>query len=489
MLKMMSKERFVALVCVVQLIVLLPGVLQAKQLAVNAKSAILVDMSSGEVIFEQNADAPIPPASITKILTLYLVFDAMRQGRVHPWDKVEVSKRAAKAQPTRMGLKAGQHVPLEEIIKGLAVVSGNDAAIAVAEHLSGSVEGFVAAMNTKARQLGMSHSIFMTPNGLPAKGQLTTARDIATLSIAYLHRFPESLAIHSMRTYTYDCRAHRNANRLLGKCPGVDGIKTGFVCASGYNLSATAKRDNERLIAVVLGAPSPGIRAAETTKLLEMGFQKMGVCTPEIREVQVEKADDDENQTAQMKRFRITGTGRTVKKTSAKVAGAGGSGRAGVHGKTKVASSSASLKKNASSKSAPLQSKDAARQSKTAKRSVTAQSTKTAAAAGQKLPAKQSKTAGKSQTSAKTQMVASAAMHQGKAPAAAQNHIEKKGRNVENSKTAAKSASVKKSGTTPAPQKTSGSKQVKQAAHPSNKKNCTQLKPHPQAPDPKEKRG
>jgi len=346
-------------------------------------------------------------------------------------------------------------------------------------------------MNVKARQLGLNRSTFMTPNGLPARGQLTTARDIATLSIAYLHRFPESLAIHSMRTYTYDCRPHRNANRLLGKCPGVDGIKTGFVCASGYNLSATAKRDNERLIAVVLGAPSPGIRAAETTKLLELGFQKKGVYTPEIREVQVEKADDDENQCAQKKRFRITGTSRTVKKTSV-VTGARGSGRTSASGKTKVAASVASSKKTVSSKSATVRSKEAkeaVKQTKTAKLSVAAKSAK-AGTAGQRVSAKQSKSAGKPPVSSKKQIMASAAAHQGKAQSAAQNNVEKKGRNAANSKTAAKSSSVKNSAnTTPTSQKTSGSKQAKQAASQPNKKNCTHLKPHPQASDPKGKKG
>lgn len=185
-----------------------------------------------------------------------------------------------------MGLRAGDQVPLEEIIKGMAVVSGNDACVAAAEHFSGSVEQFVREMNIKARMLGMRNTVFMTPNGLPAKGQLTTARDISRLSLAYLHRFPESLNIHSMCTYTYRTETHRNANRLLGKCPGVDGLKTGFVCASGYNLAATAKRGDVRLLAVVMGAPSAGTRASETEKLLEYGFQLVGGGLPGIMEVQ-----------------------------------------------------------------------------------------------------------------------------------------------------------------------------------------------------------
>jgi D-alanyl-D-alanine carboxypeptidase len=240
-----------------------------------ARSAILINAADGQVLYEQNADTLIPPASVTKILTLYLVFDAIKKGQVHPWDMVRVSRRAANTCGSRMGLRAGKDVPLEELIKGIAVVSGNDGAVAVAEHLSGNVESFVSKMNIKARELGMGNSEFMTPNGLPAKGQVTTARDLARLSLSYIQHYPEALHIHSMTSYTYNNASHHNANRLLGTCPGVDGIKTGFVCASGFNLSATAKRGDVRLIAVVMGARAPWVRTVETEKLLEAGFQKM----------------------------------------------------------------------------------------------------------------------------------------------------------------------------------------------------------------------
>lgn len=243
---------------------------------VNARSAILIDMENGAVLYEQNADAPIPPASITKILSLYLVFEAIKEGQVQLTDKVEVSRRAANTGGSRMGLRAGTRVPLEELIKGMAVVSGNDACVAVAEHISGSVERWVRQMNAKAQELGMTNTRFMTPNGLPAPGQFTTARDISKLSIAYLRRYPESLAIHSMQAYTYGRNSHHNANRLLGRCPGVDGIKTGFVCAAGYNISATAKRGGVRILAVVMGARNAWIRLTETEKLLEAGFRECG---------------------------------------------------------------------------------------------------------------------------------------------------------------------------------------------------------------------
>jgi D-alanyl-D-alanine carboxypeptidase (penicillin-binding protein 5/6) len=247
-------------------------------------------MENGSVLFEQNADCLIAPASITKILTLYLIFEALKQGDISLSDKVEVSIRAASTGGSRMGLRAGTFVPMEEIIKGIAVVSGNDACVAAAEHVSGSVERFVRRMNGKARELGMNSSRFMTPNGLPADGQVTTARDIARLSLAYLRRFPESLAIHSMQSYTYGRHTHHNANRLLGKCPGVDGLKTGFVCASGYNISATARRNHTRIVAVVMGARNPWIRCSEAERLIEAGFRETGAPYNEVHAVALKTA-------------------------------------------------------------------------------------------------------------------------------------------------------------------------------------------------------
>lgn len=252
---------------------LVPASVQARPIHLNARSAILVDMKDGAILFEQNADAPIAPASITKVLSLYVVFEAIRRGEVRLWDTVHVSRQAAATRGSSMGLRIGDEVPLKEIIKGMAVVSGNDACVAVAEHVSGGVENFVREMNGKARELGMTNSFFKTPHGLPADGQLTSARDVALLSLAYLSRYPESLHIHSQQTYTYTNRVRHNANRLLGRCHGVDGLKTGFVSASGYNLAATAKRGDTRLIAVVLGTQSPAIRARETERLLEFGFR------------------------------------------------------------------------------------------------------------------------------------------------------------------------------------------------------------------------
>jgi len=166
---------------------------------------------------------------------------------------------------------------LEDLIKGMAIVSANDASIAIAEHIGGSVNGFVKMMNTKARELGMKHSHFINPNGLPAKGQVTTARDILILSHAYIRDFPEALQLHSMQEYTYHDITQHNNNTLLKQHEDVDGLKTGFVRASGFHLVATAKRGNTRLIAVVMGERNPKIREREAVKLLEKGFRMTSV--------------------------------------------------------------------------------------------------------------------------------------------------------------------------------------------------------------------
>ena len=330
---MQRKRQFLCVLLLFSFCLLIPQNSQAtvKQ-HVNARSAILLDMESGRVLFEQNADYLIAPASITKVLTLYLVFEAIKQGHVRLSDKVAVSRRAASACGSRMGLKAGARVPMEEIIKGMAVVSGNDACVAVAEHISGSVERFVGKMNAKARELGMTRSHFMTPNGLPAQGQVTTARDIARLSVAYIHRFPEALAIHSMQSYAYGRRSHHNANRLLGKCPGVDGLKTGFVCASGYNISATARRNQTRILAVVMGAHNPWVRCSEAEKLIEAGFRETGAPYNDLKTVALAK---------RVKRRTVSAGGRRFAggDQRARAKGAGKKSSLAASGRTKLSTS------------------------------------------------------------------------------------------------------------------------------------------------------
>jgi D-alanyl-D-alanine carboxypeptidase (penicillin-binding protein 5/6) len=250
------------------------------QIQVDARSAILVEVNTGKVLFEQNADLPIGPASFTKLITLYLAFEGIEKGLVKPDDEVRVSEKAWRTEGSRMFLEVGSRVPFEEIIKGIAVISGNDACVAVAEHLHGSVDVFVEEMNRKAREIGMKDSTFRNPHGLSAEGQVTTARDMTIFAIAYIRRFPKALQYHSMLEYTHNKITQYNRNRLLLRDKSVDGLKTGYVSAAGHHLAATAKRDGMRLLAVVMGASSATAREGEATKLLEYGFNHYTLLQP-----------------------------------------------------------------------------------------------------------------------------------------------------------------------------------------------------------------
>lgn len=244
------------------------------EFGVTTKSAMVMDADTGRVLFAQEPDMPIAPASLTKVLTLYLVNERLKNGSLKLDTQIPVSEEASHAGGSNMRLKAGETVSLEDLIKGIAIVSANDGCIAVAQYLGGGdMAPFIEEMNKKAKELGMASSQFFNPNGLPADGQQTTARDMAILSKAYLAKFPESLAIHSMTEFTRNNRIRHNSNTLLGRVEGVDGLKTGFVCASGFNIVVTAKRGDTRLVAVVLGARNRGVRAREATRLVEEGFK------------------------------------------------------------------------------------------------------------------------------------------------------------------------------------------------------------------------
>jgi D-alanyl-D-alanine carboxypeptidase (penicillin-binding protein 5/6) len=249
----------------------------APRVKLRAKAAILMNMDSGNIHFAKNPNKPMQPASLTKILSLYLVYEAINEGKIHLSDRVKISTNAQLTGGSSMYLVDETEAALEDLIKGMAIVSANDASIAIAEHIGGSVNGFVKMMNTKARELGMKHSHFINPNGLPAKGQVTTARDILILSHAYIRDFPEALQLHSMQEYTYHDITQHNNNTLLKQHEDVDGLKTGFVRASGFHLVATAKRGDTRLIAVVMGEKNPKIREREAVKLLEKGFRMTSV--------------------------------------------------------------------------------------------------------------------------------------------------------------------------------------------------------------------
>jgi len=239
----------------------------------DARSAILMDGLTGQVLFEQNPDSKMAPASFVKIMTLFLVYDAIRAAQLKMDEMVTVSEKAWRIQGSKMFIKVGERVKVEDLIKGVAIASGNDACIALAEHLSGSEEAFVTKMNEKAKLLGLKDSQFRNSHGMPAEGQVTTAMDMATLSKRYIESHPESLAFHSTVEFEYNGIRQGNRNTLLQKNIGVDGLKTGHVEEAGYHLAATAKRDGQRMIAVVMGCDKMRKRGTEAQKLLEYGFK------------------------------------------------------------------------------------------------------------------------------------------------------------------------------------------------------------------------
>jgi D-alanyl-D-alanine carboxypeptidase (penicillin-binding protein 5/6) len=239
----------------------------------DAQSAVLTDTLSGQILYEQNPQLRLAPASFVKIMTLYLVFDAIRAGHLKMDDLVTVSEKAWRIKGSKMFIKVGERVKVEDLLKGIAISSGNDACIALAEHLSGSEEVFVSKMNEKASLLGLKDSQFKNTHGMPADGQYMTALDMAILSRHYIQDHPEALTLHSTTEYEYNKIRQYNRNTLLQKNIGVDGLKTGHVEESGYHLAATAKRDGQRMIAVVMGCDKMKKRGQEAQLLLEYGFK------------------------------------------------------------------------------------------------------------------------------------------------------------------------------------------------------------------------
>jgi D-alanyl-D-alanine carboxypeptidase (penicillin-binding protein 5/6) len=241
--------------------------------AVAAKAYVLVDVLSGQTLVAQNADEPREPASLTKLMTAYIVFGALRDKQLVPSQMVTVSEKAWRAEGSRMFIDPQKAVSVDELLRGEIVQSGNDAAIALAEAVAGSEEAFVARMNGEATRLGMTHTNFVNVTGLPAPQQASTAADLARIAIAIIHDFPEYYALYSLKEYRYNNITQSNRNRLLWTDPFVDGMKTGFTEAAGYCLIASAKRGPRRLLSVVLGAGSNAARASESQKLLNYGFQ------------------------------------------------------------------------------------------------------------------------------------------------------------------------------------------------------------------------
>jgi D-alanyl-D-alanine carboxypeptidase len=231
-------------------------------------AAIVVDANSGKVLHESSADAARHPASITKVMTLYLMFERLEAGKIALNSEMPVSPRAAAQAPSKLGLKPGQTLRVDDAIRALVTKSANDAAVVVAEALGDSEPNFARMMTQKARGLGMHHTLYRNASGLPNDEQITTARDQALLGRAIQDRFPKHYRYFATAAFTYKGRAMRNHNKLLGSLDGVDGIKTGYVNASGYNLLASMKRDNRHLVAVVMGGRSGKSRDARMRELL-----------------------------------------------------------------------------------------------------------------------------------------------------------------------------------------------------------------------------
>jgi len=239
---------------------------------VNAKSYYLIDFSTDKILSANAADEQLAPASLTKLMTAYVVFGALESGRIRLDDTAHVSAKAWRTGGTRMFIDVNSDVAIDDLLHGLLIQSGNDAAVALAEHVAGSVDAFVVEMNAAAQKLGMRNSAFKNPHGLPARGHYTTARDLAVLAKAIIEEFPGFYGIYAEREFSYNGIAQNNRNALLSRDPSVDGLKTGYTDSAGYCLVSSAKRDGMRLIAVVLGAPSPRVRNEGAQKLLEYGF-------------------------------------------------------------------------------------------------------------------------------------------------------------------------------------------------------------------------
>lgn len=238
------------------------------------KSYVLTDAGGGQVLAAKDADMRLPPASITKLMTAYLVFEALQRGDLHLQDKVTISRYAHAQKGSRMFVEPGSAVSVHDLLQGLIVQSGNDAGVALAEHLGGSVEGFVARMNDTAGRLGLHNTRYLDPIGLGGDGHYSTAADIALLSRHLINDFPDYYHYYSQKTFTWNKIGQPNRNRLLFTNPRVDGLKTGHTAAAGYCLASSEKRGQIRLIAVVLGAEQEEQRYAASQALLDYGFAR-----------------------------------------------------------------------------------------------------------------------------------------------------------------------------------------------------------------------
>ncbi|GAB6034792.1 serine hydrolase [Galenea microaerophila] len=241
--------------------------------AIAATAYILMDYDSGAILASKNPDEKVEPASLTKMMTAYIVYNELKQGNIHLDDEVTISKKAWQMPGSKMFIEVGKKVKVEDLIKGMDIQSGNDAAVALAEYIAGSEDTFVELMNRYAQKLGMKNTHFSNATGLPTPDHYSTARDLAILARAIIHDFPEQYKTYAEKKFTFNGITQYNRNKLLWQDPSVDGLKTGHTEKAGYCLVASAKRGDMRLISVVLGTKSAYARVQESQKLLNYGFR------------------------------------------------------------------------------------------------------------------------------------------------------------------------------------------------------------------------
>jgi D-alanyl-D-alanine carboxypeptidase (penicillin-binding protein 5/6) len=241
--------------------------------SVAASSYLLMDFNSGRVLAEKDSDKRVAPASLTKIMTVYVVFRELKAGHLALDEKVTISQNAWETGGSKMFVEVNKQVPIEDLLQGVVIQSGNDASVALAEHVAGSEQTFATMMNEQAARLGMTNTHFENSMGLPTENHYSSARDLATLAQALIKEFPEYYRWDSQKEFTYNGITQQNRNQLLWRDPSVDGIKTGFTDDAGYCMVASAKREDMRLISVVMGTASANARANESQSLINYGFR------------------------------------------------------------------------------------------------------------------------------------------------------------------------------------------------------------------------
>jgi len=273
------KQRLLKIFCLCMLLY----VIGVSSVCARKDASIVICAETGTVLHQASADEITHPASLTKMMTLYLTFKALLEKKLKPHQKLPISQYASHQKPSKLGLKAGTMITVRDAILGLVTKSANDAAVVLAEALGkGSEDTFAHMMTQQARRLGMTSTVFKNASGLPDKQQITTARDMATLSRSLYKHFPEYFKVFKEQKFVYKGQVHQNHNHLLGKVKGVDGIKTGFINASGFNLAASMVRDNRRIIAVVMGGETAKARDKKMVRLLEATYTSLtGRLTPQ----------------------------------------------------------------------------------------------------------------------------------------------------------------------------------------------------------------